>query len=61
MLRQTFLKGSKRRGIGRTGIDERERVPLQQPEIDRAEVGHGNWDLFEVAHKVGLTGSFRGD
>ena len=61
MLRQTLLEGSQRRGIGRPGIDERERVPLQQPEVDRAEVGHGDWDLFDVAHKVGLTGSLRGD
>ena len=61
MFRQTLLESGERSGIGRPGIDERQRVAVQQPEVDRAEVRHGDWDLFDVAHKVGLTGSFRGD
>ena len=61
VLRQTLLESCKRRRVGRTRVDERERVPLQQPEIDRAKVGHGDRDLGDVAHESGLTRSSRGD
>ena len=50
VLRETLLEGCERLVVGRTGVDERERVALQQPEIDRAEVGHGDRDLGDVAH-----------
>ena len=47
---ETGLERLQRPVVGRTGIDERQRLAFQQPEVDRAEVRHRHRYLDNDAH-----------
>ena len=43
------LERLERLGVGGPGVDERERVALEQPDVDGAEVGHRDLDPVHAA------------